>query len=156
MFNPALGGVKATQYTCNDIVVTVVVYNVEQEVVASRTILIVKGQHCMCVWYCECVCYGYPHPGPLPCKPITIKEYNKAGFPGQLPVTTSVACSILFNVLLGVLWLILFLLLFGKILPKTFCKYHSQLVFQFIYSLLKNKGQRETKVWIYWLIFNLY
>ncbi|XP_054260950.1 uncharacterized protein LOC128985467 isoform X2 [Macrosteles quadrilineatus] len=91
-----------------------VLYNLDHEVVASRQIIIVQGQRCMCVWHCQCVCYNHPSQG-LPCYPLSVSDYNNAGFPGHLPVTLGSDCSTLFTVLHALLWFFVFLLLFGLI-----------------------------------------
>ncbi|XP_046658640.1 uncharacterized protein LOC124352942 isoform X2 [Homalodisca vitripennis] len=92
----------------------IALYSSDQELVAQRHIIIVRGERCMCVWHCKCVCYNHPRPGLL-CTPLSTKHYHQAGFVGQLPVRSGADCSTLFLVIQGLLWFFFFLLLFGMI-----------------------------------------
>lgn len=148
---------------CKNIVAAVVLYNVDQELVAVRHIIILRGQRCMCVWHCQCVCYNHPRPGLL-CTPLSLDEYKRAGFPGHLPLTTTSDCSILFNVLQGLLCFFIFLLLFGTCFQRNLVCYSSSVDFNvkgvhfsclltkfglqfYIFATLSNKYHRL--IWLF-------
>uniref|UniRef100_A0A1B6CIV1 Generative cell specific-1/HAP2 domain-containing protein n=2 Tax=Clastoptera arizonana TaxID=38151 RepID=A0A1B6CIV1_9HEMI len=71
---------KSSQLKCD-----LQVVNTAKKVVASRSIVLSKGHRCVCAWHCRCACDNHDH---LRCEPLSLADYNRAGYLGQLPIET--------------------------------------------------------------------
>lgn len=62
------------------------VLNKKHELLAVRTVRIIKFDRCVCIWHCHCSCLIEDNG--LRCKILSLKHYHSAGFQGGLPVAT--------------------------------------------------------------------